>query len=126
MRRLCLGLVITYGVMFAVGYTAAKIAISTRTDDKRPAEFYVTATVPAVTAEARWVEVYVCSAEIDEDSGARCDFRWERRSLQETRTDQRQYIFMYRHVPRGTLLIMAAVADANWKTLATGQRTVLR
>lgn len=125
MRRILLGLVLAYCVFFALGYTSAKISISTRQEKSRP-EYYVTATVPSVTADARWVELYACSADITEDAGVRCNFHWERRSLQELRTDQRQYEFMYRTVPRGTLLLMAAVSDANWKTLATGQRVVMR
>lgn len=130
MRKLFAGLLITFGVFFAVGYTVAekteKIKISTRVDEKRIIDLYVTTTLPPVTPEYRWLEVYACLAEIDAESAVRCTFQWERRSLQETRTDQRQYVFLYRFAPRGTWLILASAMDSQWKILATGRKVVIR
>lgn len=130
MRRLLAGLLITYCGCFAVGYIAAErtatIKISTREDRQRPTDFYVTVTLPPVTAEYRWLEVYACVADIDSDGDVRCAFTWERRSLQETRPDQRQYPFLYRFAPRGTWLILAHASDGRWKTLATGRTVVMR
>lgn len=130
MRTILTGLVVTFCVFFAVGYTLAEkteqIKLSTRTERSKPTEYYVTATLPPITPEFRWVEVYVCHAEITEDGSTRCTFTWDRRSLQEVRLDQHQYVFGYRFVPRGTLLILAQAADSQWKVLATGRKVVLR
>lgn len=121
-------MVVTYCVFFAVGYTLADkpIKITTRTDDQKPTEFYVTATVMNVTPQHRRIELYVCAAEIDSENNTRCTYAWERRSLQEMRIDQQQYPFTYRYVPRTTLLILAFAMDAEWKALATGRKVVLR
>ena len=130
MRRLLAGLIATFCVFFAVGYTLAErsdvIKISTRRDEKRPTEFYVIATLPAITPAYRWLEVYVCLAEIDAENNVRCSFTWDARSLKETRPDQRQYEFPYRFVPRGTLLILASAADSQWRLLAAGRKVILR
>lgn len=129
MRALLAGLLVTFCAFFLLGYTwaekTAQIKISTREDRQRPTDFYITATLPPVTAEYRWLEVYACLAEID-DADVRCTFAWERRSLQETRTDQRQYVFVYRLAPRGTWLILAHASDSQWQNLATGRRVVMR
>lgn len=130
MRKILAGLLLTFCVFFFVGYTVAEktetIKLSTRTDEKRSTDFHVTATLPAITPNFRWVEVYVCAAEIDDDNNIRCTFTWDSRSLQEVRADQRQYPFTYRFVPRGPLLILAMAADSEWKLLATGRKVVLR
>lgn len=130
MKAVLAGLLVTFCVFFAVGYTVAEkteqIRITTRTDEKRPMEFYVTATLPPITPVYRWVEVYICTAEINDDAEVRCDFFWDVRSLKETRPDQRQYVFPYRFVPRTKLLILAQATDAQWKTLATGRKVVIR
>lgn len=130
MRRLFAGLLITFCVFFALGYTWAektqKIRISTRTDAST--RFYVVATLPPVTPEFRWLDVFVCAAEIDADAVARCvPGGWEAMSGKEPRADQRQYeIPLGRYVPRGPKLILAEAYDREWKVLASGRTVVLQ
>lgn len=118
-------------VFFAFGYTLAerteKIRITTRTDDKRPTEFYVVATLPPVTPDFRWLDVYVCAAVIDASAIAQCDPEgWAAGSGKEPRMDQRQYEVPFRHAPRGTKLILAEVYGREAKVLASGRHVVLR
>lgn len=130
MRRLLLGLLVTVGVFFALGYTWAEktqqIRISTRTDDAM--RFYVLITLPSVTADVRWFDVFVCAATIDSEAVVRCEpGGWEAMSGKEPRVDQRQYeIPLGRYVPRGPKLILAEAYDQRWKVVATGRAVVLR
>lgn len=125
MRRLLLGLALTYAVFFVFGFIMAEtIKITTRME--RTTAFHVMVTLPRVTPEHRWVELYACGAEITDEGDVRCAGHWDRRSLQET-SDRRQYDFaLGRYVPRGTLQISAVAMDANWKVLASGQTRVIR
>lgn len=123
MRRLLLGLLLTFCVCFAFGYTLAEqLKISTR---EERTQLTVTITLFSITPEYRWLSVYACSAEVYEH-GTFCTGDFERESTQEVRQDQRQYLFPWRHLPRGTLQITSIAFDREGKALAKGQRTVLR
>lgn len=131
MRKILAGLLITFSVFFAVGYTVAekteKIKISTRTDDKRPTEYFVIATLPPVIPEHRWLDVWMCAAIIDVDAHAQCDpAGWAAGSGKAPRIDQRQYEVPFRHVPMGPKLILAEVINQDRKVLASGRKVVLR
>lgn len=131
MRRLLLALLATYGVFFAVGYTLAErteqIKIGVRQDERRPTEYYVIVTLPAVTPEYRWLEVFMCAASMDDQMTVTCDpAGWASLSGKSPRVDQRQYEIAFRYAPRGTKLILAKAVDQQWKVLASGRKVVLR
>lgn len=108
------------GVLFLAGLSmASRIQITTRVE-KRNVDVVIT--LPNVAAT--WISVYACTAEFSPDARVLCDGFWERESGQEARPDQRQYIFPWRSVPRGTIQITAMAFDNNHKTLATGQTVV--
>jgi hypothetical protein len=128
MKNFTAAFALVCGVLFIYGFLAPnRIQISTRTEKPSKA-FYVMVTLPDVTPEHRWVKVFLCAAEIIEDAGVRCiPEGWDASSTKQTRDGQRQYDFPWgRYIPRGTLLISAITADAEWKTLARGQAVVMR
>lgn len=129
MRRPILITLLIYVVFFAFGYTWAerteqiKIGVRWENDTR----FYVTATLPYVTDDYRWLEVFICSASMDEETAVTCDpDGWASLSGKSPRVDQRQYEIPFRDAPRGTKLILAKATDQNWKVLASGRKVVLR
>lgn len=114
------------GCLFVAGFLMTeKLRISTR-DDKATG-FTVTVTLPNVTPEDRWIELYGCSAELLDDAGFRCTEFWERRSTQEPRMDQVQYPFPWgKYVPRGPMILVAVVFDQNRQVRVSGETRVLR
>lgn len=126
MRRLLAALALTYAVFFVFGFVMAEtIKISTRVERGDP-NFYVTVTLTDVVKDTRWLSVHGCYAEIDSENRVYCDVYWERESTQETRADQRQYVFPWRPVPRGKILITAAAFNQDGKVLASGRSVVIR
>lgn len=115
---------IVCGVLFIYGFLMVDtIKISTR--EFKDTGFDVVVTLPSVTAAYSWVQVYACAAEITDDNDIECVGFWDRKSLQETRVDQRQYPFPWgRYVPKGKLLIVSTAYDANWQVLARGRAVV--
>jgi len=105
---------IVMGVVFVYGFIAGsedRLRISTREEQWT---FVVTVTLPDVTAEYRWVSLHACTAERgDDDPTTYCTYFWERESTQETRPDQQQYPFEWRHAPGGLLLLTAVAVDAS-------------
>lgn len=112
------------GLIFVYGFLVTeRVKVTHRTDERK--NFYVMVTVPNVT-DARWVEVFICAAEITE-SGVFClGDGWEAISKKETHPEPVYEFPFGRYVPRGTLRISAVLADVNWKTLASGQTVVMR
>jgi hypothetical protein len=125
-RNLAATFIIFCGVLFIYGFLMVdNIRVSTR--EWPTTGFDVLVTLPSVTPRYAWVEVYGCAAEITEDGVVVCVGAWDRTSTQETRIDQRQYPFPWgRHVPKGTLLIVAHAMDANGDVLARGRTVVMR
>ena len=117
---------IVCGCLFIYGFLVAeRINISTR-KEQGATPFTVVITLPNVTESYRWVSVYGCSAETDSENITRCDGNWERESTQETRMDQRQYVFPWRGTPRTLVQVSAMAFDRDGKTLASGQTKVFR
>jgi hypothetical protein len=114
------------GVLFIYGFLMVdSIRVSTR--EFKDTGFDVLVTLASVTPRYTWVEVYGCAAEITQDGVVVCVGAWDRTSTQQTRTDQQQYPFPWgRHVPKGTLLIVAHAMDANGDVLARGRTVVMR
>lgn len=124
--RLCAVLAIVCGCLFIFGFlTADRLRITVRPIRGRP-DIDVVITVFDVTPDARWLSLYGCAAELNEDGHMFCNDTWDRASLQELRIDQRQYVFPWRSVPRGWVQLSAAVKDVNGKTLAAGETRVIR
>lgn len=115
-------LAIFCGLMLVLGNIGRsdRLRITTREDP-----FTVVVSLPDVTEQYRWLSVFGCSAAVFEH-GTFCTGDYERESGQETRADQQQYPFPWRPVPRGTLLLIAVVFDANGKPVVRGQATVVR
>ena len=125
MRALAL-FAILCGVLFVYGFLVAeRISITTR-KEQGSTPFTVVITLPSIKPEYRWISLYGCTAETDSESITRCDGNWERESTQETRVDQRQYVFPWRGTPRTLLQLSAMAFDGNGKTLASGQTRVYR
>lgn len=101
-----------------------KLKISTRQDS--PTLFTVTITLNSVTPEYKWLAVYLCTADIGEDSQTRCNGYWDGESGREVYANQSQYPVPFRNVPRGTLWVFAMAFDADKKALARNQATILR
>jgi hypothetical protein len=114
------------GVLFIYGFLMVdNIRVSTR--EFKDTGFDVLVTLPSVTPRYAWVEAYGCAAEITEDGVVVCVGAWDRTSTQQTRVDQQQYQFQWgRHVPKGTLLIVAHAMDSNGDVLARGRTVVMR
>lgn len=119
-------LCIVCGCLFVYGFLVAeRVKISTRED--KATGFDVIVTLPNVTPNDRWIEVYGCAAEFIDDVGFRCTEHWERRSTQEPRVDQRQYVFPWgKYVPRGPMIIICAVFDEHRVVRLSGETRVLR
>ncbi len=114
------------GVLFIYGFLMVD-AIRVSTREFKDTGFDVLVTLPSVTEHYRWVQVYGCAAEVTDEAEVECVGFWDRKSMQETRVDQRQYPFPWgRYVPRGKLLIVSTAYDANWQVLARGRTVVIR
>jgi hypothetical protein len=117
-----LGLITVWGFIFL-----PKVRISLIEDKSKRVTVMVTPPLDN-QAEARWVRVIICSAEVREDAGVHCIAEgWYATSLKEIGVCQPQCPFPFgRYVPRGTVQISAIVQDAAFQTLATGQKVVMR
>jgi hypothetical protein len=125
-RNLAATFIIGCGVLFVYGFLMVdSIKISTR--EFRDTGFDVLITLPSITPQYAWLEVYGCAAEMTNEGVVQCAGAWDRASSQATRADQRQYPFPWgRYVPRGTVLIIATAYDANMAVLARGRTVVMR
>ena len=115
------------GCLFIAGFLfTEKLKLTVRED--KATGLSVVVTLPNVKPEDRWIELYGCSAELVDDAGFRClDDGWSRRSTQEPRADQRQYVFPWgKYVPRGPLILMAVVYDEQRSVRVSGETRVLR
>lgn len=114
------------GVLFIYGFLMVDpIKITTR--EFKDTGMDVLITLPRVTPRYAWVQVAGCLADITDEADVECMGIWDRKSVQETRADQRQYPFPWgRYVPKGPLLIVATAYDSNWQVLARGRTVVLR
>lgn len=120
-------LAIACGCLFVYGFLAADTAIRITTlKETKTTPFTVVVTVPNVTDQYRWIALYGCTAQSDDNSAVSCDGFWEVQSSREMRADQAQYPFPMRSVPKTMLQWTAMAFDANQKTLARGQTVVLR
>jgi hypothetical protein len=123
--RVIAAFAIVCGCLFIYGFLMAdRIKISTRQDERKA--FYVMVTAPNVT-DARWIEVMICAAEQTE-AGVYCldEGGWDTSSKHEIHPDGRYEFSFGRYVPRGMLQVSVVISDANWKTLAYGQKRVFR
>ena len=126
MRRLTCACCIVLGVIFCVGFMLPKDRLKITTREDKP-DFTITVTLQDVNEDYRWVSLYACTAERGEDSpAAYCTYFWERESTQETRADQFQYPFRWRHVPGGLLLVTAMAFDKEGKVRAANTMPVQR
>ena len=126
LTRLIASFAIFCGTVFVLGFLMVD-AIKITTRDFKDTGFDVLITLPSITPEYAWVQVYGCAAEVVDDGDVECAGFWDRKSVQQTRVDQRQYPFPWgRYVPDGKLLMVATAYDANWQVLARGRAVVMR
>lgn len=119
-------LAIVCGCLFIGGFLMAdRVRITVHPIKGRP-DIDVIITVPHVTgADTLFLEA--CSAEMSEDGVMFCmDEGWYMNSAHPMRDDQRQYPFPLRNVPRGWLMLSAAVVARNGQTLASGETRLVR
>lgn len=81
--------------------------------------------LPDVSERYRWVSVHGCSADVGEN-GVFCNGFFERESSMEIIDRRKQYLFDWRDLPRGTMLITAVTFDVERKPLARGSTVVFR
>lgn len=126
MKNLAATFCIVCGLLFIYGFFLAdRVRITVRDIKGRP-DIDVIVTVPRVTEDARWVALFGCAAEMDDNNRIFCVDGWEFQSTHPMRPDQRQYPFLIRSAPRGWLLFIAAVTNQNGDTLASGDTRVVR
>ena len=115
-------LAIVCGLLFVLGGSRGD-RMSVRTISE-PTLLTVVITLNDISEKYRWLSVYGCSADVYEH-GTFCTGDFERESSQEV-SGRKQYLFAWRNLPKGTMLIRAMAFDANSKALATGQTVVFR
>jgi hypothetical protein len=128
MKHLLAALVIVLGLITVGGFIVIpKVRIAFLEDTSKRVTVMVTPPLDN-QAEARWVHVVICSAEIHEDAGVSCiPEGWFASSTKEITVCRPQCEFPFgRYVPRGTVQISAVVQDAAFQTLAQGQKVVMR
>lgn len=115
------------GCLFIFGFLMAeRVRISVRPIKGRP-DVDVVVTVFNITPEMDTLFLEVCSAEMPEEGSMFCrDDGWYTNSAHPVRSDQSQYPFPLRNVPRGWLMLSAVVVDRDRKTVASGQTRVIR
>jgi hypothetical protein len=121
-------IVIALGLLMVAGFMLIpKVRITVLEDTSKRVTVMVTPPLDN-QAEARWVHVVICSAEIHEDAGVSCiPEGWFASSKKEITVCRPQCEFPFgRYIPRGTLQISAVVQDAAFQTLAQGQKGVMR
>ena len=128
MKNLLAAIVIVLGLITVWGFIfIPKVRITLLEDKSRRVTVMVTPPLDN-QAEARWVNVIMCSAEVREDAGVHCiPEGWFASTKKEITVCRPQCEFPFgRYVPRGTVQISAIVQDAAFQTLATGQKVVMR